>query len=230
MCTEETHSLCPFSVLIKVPSGKLHNLMVLSALAEASSFPSGLMCTEEMIFLCPSNVLIKAPSDRLHNLMVSSKLAETNSFPSGLIRTEEMGSSCASNVAGALLPTAFSPAALAMVAKLLRNTSITAAMMPAPMKARRFSALLVDGWAPNITVSVGSHSQFSLTRERGKADLLSLECFIVVVLCFSFSGFCWREKDDDFRRREWQASTRRQLRCAVEERVLGEFANGVKTS
>jgi hypothetical protein len=57
---------------------------VLSVLAEASSFPSGLKATPLTSDVCSWSVRMAWPFETSHSLMLLSTLAEASSFPSGL--------------------------------------------------------------------------------------------------------------------------------------------------
>jgi hypothetical protein len=71
-------------VVISFFVSRFHNLMVLSVLAEARVFPSGLKLTLMTQLLCPLRVVISFFVSRFHSLMVLSVLAEARVFPSGL--------------------------------------------------------------------------------------------------------------------------------------------------
>src|SRR5947209_5603365 len=75
-------------VACSLPVFASHSLIVLSVLAEASVFPSGLNATEYTSDVCPLRVARSLPVFASHSLIVWSHLPEASVLPSGLNATE----------------------------------------------------------------------------------------------------------------------------------------------
>ena len=92
------------SVRSSRPLATSQSLMVLSALPEASTVPSGEKVTELTKLVCPLRVRISRPLATSQSLMVLSELPEASTVPSGEKATEATSRECPScgKIAGSL--------------------------------------------------------------------------------------------------------------------------------
>ena len=71
-------------VLVTVPSGKCHNLIVWSKLPLTRVWLSLLIASDRTEALCSVRLCSNLPASRSHNLIISSQLPLASNFPSGL--------------------------------------------------------------------------------------------------------------------------------------------------